>query len=82
MQVKYQPSHITGRTFSLRDTEVIICIILVLLKTAKDLNHYLYVLFRQTQPNIKYLSTSRKPVYIKTNREVMAQIHLTHRSSI
>jgi hypothetical protein len=52
MQVKYHPSHITGRTFSLRDTEVIICIILVLLKTAKYLNHYLYVLFRQTQPAI------------------------------
>jgi hypothetical protein len=38
----------------------------------------LYVLFRQTQPKIKYLSTSRKPVYIKTNREVMTHIHLTH----
>jgi hypothetical protein len=41
-------------------------------------NDILYVLFRQTQPKIKYLSTSRKPVYIKTNREVMAHIHLTH----
>lgn len=43
-----------------------------------SIDKYIYVLFRQTQPNIKYLSTSRKPVYIKTNREVMAHIHLTH----
>jgi hypothetical protein len=43
-----------------------------------SIDRYIYVLFRQSQPNIKYLSTSRKPVYIKTNREVMAHIHLTH----
>ena len=54
-------------------------ILLVNINTCSiSIDKYIYVLFRQTQPNITYLSTSRKPVYIKTNREVMAHIHLTH----
>jgi hypothetical protein len=32
----------------------------------------IYVVFRQTQPNIKYLSTNRKHVCTKNNREVMS----------
>jgi hypothetical protein len=36
--------NIIHNIFNLRDTEVVICIILVLLKRADDLNHYLNII--------------------------------------